>query len=322
MLAAFPVEGGLSLAFVRGAADVALLSQFGALLALAWLARPVLALLGRNAPAAARRLVWLSGLSILAAVLLTLGWLAMQSATLAGSVADAPLVLQETLFGHLVLARLGFLCLAAFALIRRWLWSATMLAAAAVATQAGHAHAWAMYEGPSWLLLCGAVHLLAAAAWLGGLVPLLVLVAVAPPDVAALVSRRFSPLGTVCVLLLASTGLFQAAVLVETLPGLVGTGYGLVTLAKLGLFLGLLAFAARNRFRLTPALSGGMPRAAKRGLVRSIAVETVLGLLAVLAAGLLTSLPPPMHEQPPWPFPWVEAHPIAESPGNHAGMGM
>lgn len=304
MPAAFPVEGGLAIVLVRGMADAALLSQFGALLASAWLAPPVLARLGRDAPVAARRLAWIAGLSILAAVLLTIGWLAVQSATLAGSAADARLVLQETLFGHLVLARLGLLCLAALALTRRWPWMATVLAGAAVATQAGHAHAWAMYEGPSWLLLSGAVHLLAAAAWLGGLAPLLVLVAVAPHGVAAFASARFSPLGTACVLLLAGTALFQAAVLVATLPGLVGTGYGLVTLAKLSGFLGLLAFAARNRFRLTPALEGRMPGKAKRRLVRSIAVETVVGLLVVLAAGLLTSLPPAMHEQPLWPFPW------------------
>ncbi len=59
------------------------------------------------------------------------------------------------------------------------------------------------------------LHLLAAAAWLGGLVPLLVLVAAAPPGVAALASSRFSPLGAGCVLLLAGTALFQACVLSE-----------------------------------------------------------------------------------------------------------
>jgi len=300
----FPIEGGPTLVLVRMAADAALLSQFGALLAAAWLAPPVLALLGRGASAVAKRLAWVAGLSILAAVLLTLGWLAVQSAVLAGSASAAPLVLQETLFGHLVLARLGLLCLAGLALARHRPWLATVLAGAAVASQAGHAHAWAMYDGPSWLLLSGAVHLLAAAAWLGSLAPLLMLVAAAPPGVAAIASARFSPLGTACVLLLAGTALFQASVLVGTLPGLTGTGYGLVTLVKLGLFLGLLGFAARNRFRLTPALSGGVPGAAKRRLVRSIAAETVVGLLAVLAAGILTSLPPAMHEQPLWPFPW------------------
>ncbi len=304
MLAAFSVEGGPMLILVRSAADAALLSQFGALLALAWLAPPVLALLGRDAPAVARRLAWVAGLSISAAVLLTLGWLAVQSAVLAGSASDSPLVLQETLFGHLLLARLGLLGLTGLALARHRPWLATVLAGAAVLTQAGHAHAWAMYDGPSWLLLSGTVHLLAAAAWLGGLVPLLLLVAAAPPGVAALASTRFAPLGTGCVLLLAGTALFQAGVLVGTPPGLIGTGYGLVALAKLSLFLGLLGFAARNRFRLTPALGGARPDAAKRGLVRSIAAETFVGLLVVVAAGLLTSMPPAMHVQPLWPFAW------------------
>lgn len=300
----FPVEDGLTLVLVRGAADAALLSQFGALLALAWLAPPVLARPGWDAPAVAKRLAWVAGLSIIAALLLSAGWLAVQSATLAGSMADAPLVLQETLFGRLVLARLGLLCLTGLALARHRLWLATALAGAAVASQAGHAHAWAMHEGPSWLLLSGAVHLLAAAAWLGGLAPLLLLVAAAPPEVAVLAAVRFAPLGTISVLLLAGTALFQAYVLVGTLPGLVGTGYGLVALAKLAGFLGLLSLAARNRFRLAPALSGGTPKAAKRRLARSIAAETVTGLLVVLAASLLTSLPPAMHEQPLWLFPW------------------
>lgn len=304
MLATFPVEGGLALVLVRGAADAAVLSAFGAALATAWLAPPVLAGLGQDAPVAARRLARTAGLSLLASAVLTLGWLLLQSAALAGSAADAPAVLQDTLFGHLVLARLGFLGLAGLALVRRWPWPAAVLAGAAVVTQAGHGHAWAMWDGPSWLLLSSTVHLLAAGAWLGGLLPLLLLVAAAPPGVAVLASRRFSLLGTECVLLLAGTAGFQAFVLVGTLPGLVGTGYGLVALAKLAGFLGLLGFAACNRFRLTPALGGTASAAAKHCLVRSIALEVVVGVLVVLAAGLLTSLPPAMHEQPLWPFAW------------------
>ena len=304
MLPEFPIEGGLDLALVRGAADVAVLSAFGAPLALAWLAPPVLAGLGGDAAAVARRLRRLAGGSLAAAAALTVGWLLLQSAALGESAADAPAVLWDTLFGHLVLARLGLLGLAGLALARRRNWAAAALAGAALATQAGHGHAWAMWDGPSWLLLSSGVHLLAVGAWLGGLLPLVVLVAAAQPGAAALASARFSSLGTGCVVLLAGTAVFQGSVLVGTLPGLVGTGYGLVALAKLAGFLGLLGFAARNRFRLTPALAGGAPEMAKRRLVLSIGLESVLGLLVVLAAGLMTNLPPSMHEQPLWPFPW------------------
>ena len=303
MLPDIPIEGGLALALVRGAADAAVLSGFGGLLALAWLAPPVLAGLGEDAPPVARRLRRLAGLSLAAAAILTAAWLLLQSVAMAGSAAQAPTVLWDTLFGHLVLARLGLLGLAGLALARRWSWPATALAGAALATQAGHGHAWAMWDGPSWLFLSSTVHLLAAGAWLGGLLPLLLLIAAAPPGLAAEASNRFSPLGAGCVLLLAGTALFQSSVLVGTLPGLIGTAYGLIALAKLGGFLGLLAFAARNRYRLTPTLGGGAPGTAKRRLLQSIIWESVTGLLVVLVAGLLTSLPPAMHEQPLWPFP-------------------
>jgi mono/diheme cytochrome c family protein len=160
-----------------------------------------------------------------------------------------------------------------------------------------------MYEGPSWLLLSESLHLVAAGAWLGGLLPLLALVAAVPAEAALRASRRFSPLGTACAIALAATALFQSWVLIGGVPGWIGTGYGLVALAKLALFLVLLGFAARNRLHLSPALASAAAKA-KRALVRSIAWETGAGLLVVLAAGLLTSLPPAMHEQPVWTFAW------------------
>ena len=80
------------------------------------------------------------------------------------------------------------------------------------------------------------LHLLAGAAWLGGLLPLLIVVQSVPAPAAALACRRFSPLGTTCVLVLAATAGFQFWVLIGGLPGLLGTAYGLVALAKIVLF--------------------------------------------------------------------------------------
>jgi mono/diheme cytochrome c family protein len=40
----------------------------------------------------------------------------------------------------------------------------------------------------------------------------------------------------------------------------------------------------------------------RRRLQRSIAAETVVGLCVILAAGVLLTLPPAMHQQPDWPF--------------------
>lgn len=282
-----------------------MLGTFGALLFRALLGPPVLARMERGAAAVAetrlRRAAWLS---LLAAAVAAAVWIGLQGANLGGTIAAVPLVLRATLFGHLLLLRLALFGLAALALGRHQAGLAAAFAGGAVVTQAGLGHAASMYGGPSWLLLSEVAHLLAAGAWLGGLVPLLVLVASAKAEAAALASRRFSPLGTACVLVLAGTAVVQSSVLIGGLPGWIGTGYGLVALAKLALFLALLAFAARNRFHLVPALTGPAHGGAKRRLLRSIAAETCVGLLVVLAAGLLTSLPPAMHAQPLWPLPW------------------
>jgi mono/diheme cytochrome c family protein len=84
-------------------------------------------------------------------------------------------------------------------------------------------------------------------------------------------------------------------------PGLVGTAYGWVVLVKLGLFAVLLGFAAANRYRFAPALAQGQ-RAARQRLMRSLALQTAAGLAMVVAAAVLSDLPPAMHGQALWPF--------------------
>ena len=294
---AFDIEGGLPLALARGLFVAGLFSVFGTLLVrMPAGAAPGLLLRLRTL----FRCVW-SG-----ACVAGLGWLLIQTQSMADPdsvpelLSALPTVLAQTSFGHV----LGLQALAltatgaAVRLGRPGL--ATATAALAVALQAGHGHAAAMYAGPSFLLLSMLGHLLAAGAWLGALPALLLLVHAAAPQVAADASRRFSRLASACVLVLAASAGFQFWVLVGGLPALLGTGYGLVALAKLGLFGALLALAAWNRFRLTSALTSTAH--AKRHLVRSIAIETGMGLLVVLAAGVLTNRPPAMHMQPVWPF--------------------
>lgn len=296
----FDVEGGLGLALVRGVVVAAMLSVFGAAL--------LRTLLPAEAGMFQRRWSWLFWSSWAAAMLGILAWLVLEAASIAdadgiaGALAVAPGIATGTSFGHVVLMQGAALAAAGLACATRRLRLATGLAGLAVALQAGHGHAVAMYHGPSLLLLSELAHLLAAGAWLGGLLPLLLLVASASLAEAVLASRRFSRLGTACVLLLALTAGWQSWALIGDLPGLLGTGYGLVALLKMLLFAALLAFAVANRFRHTPALA--VAADAKRRLCRSIALESGVGLLVVLAAGVLSSLPPSMHVQPVWPFAW------------------
>jgi mono/diheme cytochrome c family protein len=73
-------------------------------------------------------------------------------------------------------------------------------------------------------------------------------------------------------------------------------------LVKGVLFAGLLGLAAANHFLFLPRLDGRSSAAARTALAHAVLIEAVGGLLVVLAAGVLSSLPPGMHEQPIWPF--------------------
>jgi putative copper export protein/mono/diheme cytochrome c family protein len=226
-----------------------------------------------------------------------------------------PLVLLDTQFGHALIARVLLLltAVAAFGAGGRMAnaAAAALFAAAACAAQAWMGHAAAVQE----VILPASVviHVLAAGAWLGGLLPLWILLRdLLPSHGAWEAARRFSPLGIACVLALAGTAFLQGRELIGSIPGLFGTAYGLVALAKLSLFLLLIVLAALNRFRFTRKLMTGEARAA-RHLRLMIALETAVGLTVVLAAARLAELFPGAHEQPLWPFGW-RLNPSAFSP--------
>lgn len=304
----------LGLTAVRGVQTAASLSAFG--IAVFWLvvAPPVLqAAEGatRGGVEAAFRRLFRASLAV--AVAAALVWLAAQAALMAEaeSIGDAAAavwpVLTATHFGHALCARLLLLAFSVLALGdgsqggRRALAAVTTGLALILQTWSTHA---AATGGMDRIVLMGAefLHLLAAGAWLGSLAPLFITIAALTPDQGARAARRFSPLGMLCVALLSATALAQSWILIGGLPGLVGTDYGRVALVKLALMLVMLALAAANRFRYVPAVGGTAGADAKRGLRRSIAVETIVGLAVVFAASLLANLPPAFHQQPGWPF--------------------
>jgi putative copper export protein len=139
------------------------------------------------------------------------------------------------------------------------------------------------------------VHIVAAGAWIGSLAPFLAVLAASGPSAAAAVSRKFSPIGITCVVLLAGSAVVLALLLVGSVSDLTDTDYGRVILIKLLLFVGLLACAATNRNIFTPALDSRDPGLAKRLLAWSVGIELLLGALAVFVAAQLASLPPGNH---------------------------
>lgn len=309
-----PAELGLTA--VRGVQIAASLSAFGVAVFWSVVAPPVLQVADdtkRERIEATFRRLFRGSLAV--AVATALVWLVAQASfmaeaeSLAEAVAAVWPVLSDTHFGHVLAARFLLLVISALALgsganrVRRAV--AAVAAGLALILQTWSTHA-AATKGVDGAVLLGAesLHLLAAGAWLGSLVPLFLAVGALAPDQGGRAARRFSPLGILCVAILAGTALAQSWILIGGVPRFLGTDYGRVALVKLALLLLLLTFAAANRFRYAPAMQGTTGSDAKRRLRRSIAAETAAGLLAVLAASLLADLPPALHQQPVWPFAW------------------
>jgi putative copper resistance protein D len=147
-------------------------------------------------------------------------------------------------------------------------------------------------------LAADVVHLIAAGIWLGALLPfaLVLLGAGERADIEA-ITRRFSALALASVLALMVSGIVNGWLLVGSLSALVTTLYGALLLAKLALFLLMLAFAAVNRLVLTPrlvALSKSAGNARSRLAIHSVC-ELALGAAILMLVGVLGTLAPPAH---------------------------
>lgn len=166
--------------------------------------------------------------------------------------------------------------------------SAGALAVAGGLAQAGHTGSYA-----AWLLgPLLTVHVLAAAFWVGALLPLHRLAAVAQDPAAAAVLERFGRVAAGVVAALVVAGLIMGWWLTGSVMALVTSAYGQVLLVKLAVVAALLGLAALNKWRLVPAFAAGDPRAGP-ALRRSIRFESTLAVAVVAVTALLTSAPSP-----------------------------
>lgn len=144
-------------------------------------------------------------------------------------------------------------------------------------------------------------HLLAAGAWLGALMMFVLALeargcGAAEAQVIHRALKDFSGVGSIAVAAIVASGLANGWFLVGLghLGGLTASPWGRLLIVKLVLFAMMLAFAALNRFRLTPRLEAAGsddPGAAISALRYSIGLEFALGVgvLALVAAlGVLT----------------------------------
>jgi putative copper export protein len=297
----------LALAGLRGIYLAASLLGFGILLFWILVATPLLANV-ETTPRPLAKWTWkvFRGSIILAAVAAVV-WLVAQAAylaeadTLAAGAAAVWPVLIGTHFGHVLALRLGLLILAMICLgdgRKRTRQVLAMVATGlAIVLQGWTAHA-AAAEGSARVILLGAetLHLLAAGAWLGSLLALFLFARALPPDQGARALLKFSPLGMLCVFILAVTAFVQGRLLIGGVSDLIRTDYGRVAMLKLTLFLAMLLLATINRFHHTRALSGSHQVGSRRRLQLSIGLETGLGLVVILAAAVLADMQPVMHQ--------------------------
>jgi putative copper resistance protein D len=258
------------------------------------------------------RLAAILWISLALAVVSGAAWLLALAARIDGQ--DPPagvawVLLTETGFGHLWIARAALASLLFCALwfgkplgggTRSAQALTVVTATCLMGSLAGSGHAAGTPGALGDLhLVADILHLLAAAAWLGGLLPLSLLFAMALRQTDAslasalpMATRRFSTLGLLSVGTLLATGLVNACMLAGSLPALADTDYGGLLLLKVALFAIIVAIASINRLKLMPHLPG---TDATRRLDRNARVEVALGLVIIAIVSVLGTLSPAAH---------------------------
>ena len=301
---------------------VAASAVFGTLLSWLVVFRP---LFGRSNPAAlplaaarSRRLAMLSGLVLLFGTV----YVAIAQAATA---ADVPLwgVFGQPLFDLLSRGRFAALWWVRLALVvivlgllawrgvRRWPGQVALGATTlALLTSSLNSHGAALLSGAYLGVAADWLHFIGVAAWIGGLLNVVLVLPVAVhasqsmgDRVLARAVTRFSTLAIASVGLIVVTGTFQAWLEVGSWEGFIQSAYGLSVTVKIALLVLMLVLAAFNLLIVRPglarmAVSGSSAAASSlaRRFAFAVRGEVVLGVAVLIAAAVLTGLAPAREE--------------------------
>jgi copper resistance protein D len=317
------------LIYVRAIHFAATLVVAGIVFFVVFIAEPAFAKAEREArlPATVRPpLAWLAWISLVLTAASGFAWFVLVAASMSERPAAEVfsegilwVVLLQTDFGRawLIRALLVVLLAAVFVFVLTtkpkhsvtiWLnVIAVAMAAGLVGTLAGGGHAAGGTNAESIVHpAADFLHLTAAAAWVGALLPLALLLGRAGRDagsiaIARTATLRFSVLGLASVATLMITGLINAFYLVGSVAALLDTGYGRLLTVKLALFFVMVAVAAINRFRLTPELvpdaSLAPARQVLRRLRRNAVIEIVLGAIIIAIVAKLGVTAPAFEQE-------------------------
>jgi copper transport protein len=145
-----------------------------------------------------------------------------------------------------------------------------------------------------------ALHLLAGAAWVGGLIWLVMHdgggstrdESTFPRD-----ARRVSTVALSAVILVALSGIVQTLLFLPAVLDLFRSTYGFVVLAKVAGLLVLIGFGADHRRRSLPRLQAAS--SSRAHFVSAIRAELAVMVLVIVLGGLLAYLPPPSGVKAP-----------------------
>ena len=285
------VGAPLGPAFLRGLA-------LGSLMAFAGLLGCLVLFRTSDTPPARRAERIVRGLAVAAPALLALhaaAWLAAiaPDGRLTSAWVSAALATRE---GQVEAWRVGLTVLALWATgLARRPGLALVFAVAALGVSAAAGHSGAIHA--AWATPAKAVHLLAAAAWLGGLLWLVARERGGSAGTAvpmfAREAARVSAIALPAALLVLISGVVQASLFLPEPAALLHSAYGrLVLLKSVGLLV-LIAFGAYHRSRVLPRLTANGVTA-RSGFGRTLRGEVAVMGVVVLLSGLLAYVPPPV----------------------------
>ena len=177
-----------------------------------------------------------------------------------------------------------------------------LLAIVWLASAAAVSHGAAIAAGGVWGALFDALHLGAAALWIGMLAILIVVLrrgrdAPARHWRIALV-QRFSVIAAATVPVLLAAGLLNALIQIPDARGLTETDWGAAFIAKLIALILLFAAAATNAVVLRPRAAQGGYWRAERWFAPMMRIELALAAVVLVITGVLTQLPSPASALP------------------------
>ena len=169
-------------------------------------------------------------------------------------------------------------------------WLVVAVVASALPGLAGHSSALGDHELAT---TAGVTHMVSAVLWVGGLLAL-TLHALRRDVPLKRPLQRFSTIALTAIILLAVSGLANAYTRVDGIGQLLTTGYGQVTMMKVGLIIGLAVIGYLLRQRVIPSLDA-LSRA--QVFVRLAAIELTIMAIAIGLGVSLASSPYPREEQ-------------------------